>query len=48
MANDRAINNPTCNVNILHQERTGEPLDCNSCTMECQFKKEVLKNETGK
>ena len=28
-------------VNILHQERTGEPLNCVFCEMECNYKKEV-------
>lgn len=27
-AKNKPVCNPTCNVNILHQERTGEPLDC--------------------
>ena len=36
--------NPSCNVNILHQERTGEPLNCFSCEMECDYKKEVESN----
>lgn len=35
------IYNPNCNVNILHQERTGEPLNCVFCEMECNYKKEV-------
>lgn len=34
---------PNCNINILHQERTGEPLDCNCCTMECEFKKGFIR-----
>lgn len=42
------IINPTCNINILHQERSGEPLDCNRCTMECEFKKKIApQNKTA-
>lgn len=39
------IYNPTCTINILHQERTGEQLDCHCCTMECEFKKEVKSDD---
>ncbi len=27
--------NPSCCINILYQERSGEPLNCNSCNLIC-------------
>ncbi len=42
------ITNPNCTINILHQERCGEQLDCRFCAMECNFKKEVIQDESKK
>lgn len=42
------ITNVNCTINILHMERSGEQLDCRFCAMECEFKKEVIQNESKK
>lgn len=45
---NKTITNPNCEINILHQERSGEPLDCNRCNMECEFKKKIApRNKTA-
>lgn len=42
------ITNANCTINILHMERCGEQLNCCQCAMECEFKKEVIQNESKK